>query len=104
MMAAKKKTKLIPQHLPMKLHKPFKPVFNYEKTPINEYLSYELSEEINFGLKEVKILADEIKHIKDEKKKEILQGEDKKQNKKMRIRRTNFKDKKHLNASAGCLR
>ena len=63
-----------------------------------------MSEEINFGLKEVKILADEIKHIKDEKKKEIMQGEDKRQNKKMRIRRTNFKQQKHLNASAGCLR
>jgi hypothetical protein len=32
-------------------------MFNYEKTPINEYLSYELSEEINLGLKEVKILS-----------------------------------------------
>jgi hypothetical protein len=71
---------------------------------MNEYLNYELSEEINFGLKEVKILADEIKTIKDEKKKEIMQGEDKKQNKKIRIRRTNFKDKKYLHASTGCLR
>ena len=37
---------------------PFKPTLSYDKTPINEYLSYELSEEINYGIKEVQILAD----------------------------------------------
>jgi hypothetical protein len=71
---------------------------------MNEYLSYELSEEINFGLKEVKILADEIKHIKDEKRKEVMQGEEKRQNKKIRIRPTNFRQKKHNHASTSCIR
>ncbi len=88
-----KKRKKVTQYGSVKAMRPFKPVLNYEKTPINEYLSYELSEEINFGLKEVRLLADEIKHIKDEKKKEVLQKEDKKQGKRVRIRRTNFRDK-----------
>ena len=35
-----------------------------EPVPVNEYLSYELSEQINNGLYEVKILAEEIKQIK----------------------------------------
>ena len=38
-----------------------------EPVPVNEYLSYELSEQINSGLYEVKILAEEIKQIKKEK-------------------------------------
>lgn len=72
---------------------------------MNEYLNYELSEEINFGLKEVKILADEIKHIKDEKKKEVMQGEEKRMNKKIRIRPTNFRQRKqHNHASNASLR
>ena len=98
-----KKRKKIPQYGSTKLHKPFKPLLNYEKTPMNEYLNYELSEEINFGLKEVKVLADEIKQIKDDKKKEIMQGQDKKQNKKIRIRRTNFKEKTQAYSSMGRL-
>lgn len=102
---AKRRKRPLRQHSPLKIHKPFKPTFNYEKTPINEYLNYELSEEINFGLKEVKILADEIKQIKDEKKKEVMMGEEKRQAKKIRIRPTNFKAKKNnSHASSSCLR
>lgn len=98
-----KKRKKIAQYSSTKLHKPFKPLLNYEKTPMNEYLNYELSEEINFGLKEVKVLADEIKQIKDHKKKEIMQGEDKKQNKRIRIRPTNFKHKMQSISAIGRL-
>lgn len=57
-----KYSKPIPQY--SKKSNPFKASLNFEKTPINEYLNYELSEEINFGLKEAKMLSDEIKHIK----------------------------------------
>jgi hypothetical protein len=52
----------------------------------------------------VKILADEIKQIKDEKKKEVMVGEEKRQVKKIRIRPTNFKAKKNSHASSSYLR
>lgn len=69
-----KPTKKIPKYdLPYKNNKPFKPFENYQKTPINEYLSYELSEEINLGLKEVKIISEQIKNIKDDKKKDVTE-------------------------------
>lgn len=89
-----KPTKKIPKYdLPYKNNKPFKPLVNYEKTPINEYLSYELSEEINLGLKEVKIISEQIKHIKEEKKHDVKEIEIKKNQKNIRIRPTKFKHK-----------
>lgn len=98
-----KYTKKIPKYdLPYKNPKPFKASLNYEKTPINEYLNYDLSEEINLGLKEVKLLSDEIKYIKEEKKKESKQGQDQKEkvHKRVRIRRTNFNSKNKMAHSA----
>ena len=49
--------------------KSFKYIHNIENepAPMNEYLSYDLSSQINNGLFEVKILAEEIKQIKKEK-------------------------------------
>lgn len=35
-----------------------------EEPPINEFLCYDLSRQINCGLYEVKVLAEEIKNIK----------------------------------------
>jgi hypothetical protein len=37
---AKRRKKALPQHSPIKPHKPFKPMLNYEKTPMNEFLNY----------------------------------------------------------------
>jgi hypothetical protein len=36
--------KKIPKYPPLTFNRSFKPCASYEKTPINEYLNYELSE------------------------------------------------------------
>ena len=35
-----------------------------EEAPINEYLNYDLSEEINEGIRNAQVLAEEIKQIR----------------------------------------
>jgi hypothetical protein len=43
------------------------------ETPVNEYLDYVLSQEINIQLQEAKVLSEEVKRIKEEKKKIMSQ-------------------------------
>ena len=98
-------TKKIPKYdLPYKNTKPFKLCINSDKAPINQYLNYQLSEEINVGIKEVKLLSEEIKFIKRQKKKQVKQREEKEINKNIRIRPPKIKKKVNKSASACHLR